>query len=119
MVVEATPATTGTRPFAAPTTTSTTRRRCARERYANSPVDPRGVSPCTPLATRSSQRRASTSAFTSPAASIGETRYGKTPRKAASAISASGLVRRREVELHAVAGRILQEDLRLPRARDF
>ena len=57
VVVDATPATTGTRPRAACTTTSTMRRRCSRFRYANSPVEPSGVRPCTPAAIRSSTRR--------------------------------------------------------------
>src|SRR3954471_13295272 len=86
IVVAATPATTGTRPPAALTTISTTRRRWGQVRYANSPVDPSGVNPCTPAAIRSLQRRSSTSFMTSPDGLTGETRYGKTPWNAPSTI---------------------------------
>src|SRR3954468_21360612 len=89
IVVAATPATTGTRPRAALTTISTTRRRWGQVRYANSPVDPSGVNPCTPAAIRSLQRRSSTSLMTSPEGLTGETRYGKTPWNAPSTIETS------------------------------
>ena len=87
IVVAATPATTGTRPLAALTTTSTMRRRWAQRRYANSPVDPKAANPCTPAAIRSLHRRFRTSSTTSPEGKTGETRCGKTPWNAASGIN--------------------------------
>src|SRR6185312_16783955 len=48
---------------------------------ANSPVEPSGVSPCTPAPIRSDASRPSTSVLMRPFASIGDTRYGNTPWK--------------------------------------
>src|SRR3954468_719174 len=76
------PATTGTRPAAASTVTSTTRRRSALLSVVNSPVLPPGTRPPTPASTRRSTIAASASASRSlPSSLNGVTRAGRTPWK--------------------------------------
>ncbi len=74
------PATTGTRPAATSTHSSTTRRCSAWLRVAVSPVVPTGTSPCTPPAIwRSTSARKAASSM---APSLnGVTRAGRTPLK--------------------------------------
>ena len=66
---------TGTRLAAASITMRTISLRCSNERYANSPVLPKGARPCTPHRIKCSTRSRSTRSRTRPAdSSIGETR---------------------------------------------